>query len=268
MKGNIGNIPVLFVQGKTLPETWEKAVVECWEKGAQIRTEYDKPEDPPSRDCTMTMVIEEPFTEPRIHRAFPGSLEDLAIYCQEVVFGAHDEKWLQQTYTYHKRLFEYEIEGEYIDQINYIVEKLSQVSFSRRAQAITWNAKTDPPTDDPPCLQRVWCRLLEDDKGHYVLNMNTHWRSRDAYKAAFMNIFALTDLQRLISERISEKIGQKVKVGRYLDISDSFHIYGSYFNEFEGFLKTLKSRSFAERTWCSDFAEPFFEEARKKLLEE
>ena len=35
--------------------------------------------------------------------------------------------------------------------------------------------------------------------------MNTHWRSRDAYKAAFMNIF-LTDLQREIATKISEKL--------------------------------------------------------------
>ncbi|MCK7472406.1 MAG: hypothetical protein MZV49_00060 [Rhodopseudomonas palustris] len=37
-----------------------------------IRTEYDKPGDPPSRDCTMLWTVEDPFAEPRIHRAFPG----------------------------------------------------------------------------------------------------------------------------------------------------------------------------------------------------
>jgi thymidylate synthase len=267
-----GQIPTLYVQGRTLPEAWEKAVLACWENGAAIQTEYDRPGDPPSKDCTMMWVTEDPFLEPRLHRAFPGGLEDLEVYRQEVVEGVHDHwiapeegKW---TYTYHKRLFAYEIEGEAIDQINYIIQKLSQAGHSRRAQAITWNPKLDPPTYDPPCLQRVWCRLMPGENGSLVLNMNTHWRSRDAYKAAFMNVFALTDLQRLIAEKIAATTGRSVRVGRYADLVDSFHIYGSYFDEFKGFLSLVEKRDFEQRTWPSDYAEPMFEEARERLKKE
>jgi thymidylate synthase len=267
-----GQIPTLFVTGKNLPEAWENAVLECWRKGAAIRTEYDKPGDPPSRDCTMMWVVEDPFAEPRIHRAFPGGLEDLEIYRQEVVDGVHDHwiapeegKW---TYTYHKRLFAYETEGRTVDQVEYLVDKLSRSGHSRRAQAITWNVSLDPPTDDPPCLQRVWCRLLDDELGRPVLNMNTHWRSRDAYKAAYMNVFALTDLQRILADRIGERLGKSIRVGRYADLVDSFHIYGSYFHDFEGFLKLVEKRSFAERTWDSAYAEPVFAEARERLCRE
>jgi thymidylate synthase len=267
-----GRIPTLCVTGQTLPEAWEKAVLACWEQGAAIRTEYDKPGDPPSRDCTMMWVVEDPFQEPRLHRAFPGGLEDLEVYRQEVVDGVHDHwiapeegKW---TYTYHKRLFAYEIEGETIDQINRIIDKLSRAGHSRRAQAITWNPKLDIPTDDPPCLQRVWCRLLAGDGDALVLNMNTHWRSRDAYKAAFMNAFALTDLQRQIAGEIAGRVGRSVRVGRYADISDSFHVYGSYFGEFRGFLSLVEKRSFEERTWPSAYAEPMFAEARLRLKKE
>jgi thymidylate synthase len=269
---NDGNIPVLNVRGETLPEAWEKAVLACWKQGIAIKTEYDKPEDPPSRDCTMVMVCHDPFQEPRIHRSFPAGLEDLEVYRQEVVNGVHDH-WIKPeegkwTYTYHERLFNYKIQGQVINQIDYIVKKLSETGYSRRAQAITWNVLTDPPTEDPPCLQRVWCRILPDEQGTLVLNMNTHWRSRDGYKAAFMNIFALTDLQKQIAERISKKLKHLVKVGRYVDIADSFHIYGSYFSDFDRFLNTVKNRSFEERTWDSEFAEPMFEDGRKRLEEE
>jgi thymidylate synthase len=267
-----GNIPTLSVSGKNLPEAWEKAVLACWRSGVAIKTEYDKPGDPPSRDCTMLWTVEDPFAEPRIHRAFPGGLEDLEVYRQEVVDGVHDHwicpeegKW---TYTYHKRLFAYEIEGETVDQISALVDKLAQAGHTRRAQAITWNPKLDPPTYDPPCLQRLWCRLLEDDRGELVLNMNAHWRSRDAYKAAYMNVFALTDLQRAIAARLAAKTGRPVRSGRYADLVDSFHIYGSYFNEFEGFLKMVEKRSFEDRTWPSAYAEPMFEEARERLRKE
>lgn len=268
----MGNIPVIKVEGRTLPEVWERAVIAVWERGIPIKTEYDRKDDPPSRDATMIMVIQEPLGEPRIHRAFPAGLEELEVYRQEVVNGVHDHwinpqegKW---SYTYHQRLFSYEVGGELIDQINYIIEKLSQKGYSRRAQAITWNPEVDPSAEDPPCLQRLWLRLVQNKEGKPVLNMNTHWRSRDGFKAAFMNIFAFTELQKWIADCISRKVEEEVFIGRYVDISDSFHIYGAYYQDFEGFLKTIKTRSFEERTWNTRFAEPFFQEGRKRLEEE
>ncbi|MBI5144361.1 MAG: hypothetical protein HZA30_04765 [Candidatus Omnitrophica bacterium] len=268
----MNEIPVIKVQGKTLPEAWEKAVIATWKDGLKIKTEYDKPEDPPSRDCTMVIVIDEPMKEPRIHRAFPGGLEDLEVYRQEVVLGIHDHwinpkdgKW---TYTYHQRLFDYEIGKKRINQIDYVIKKLAKVPYSRRAQAITWNPKIDPETDDPPCLQRLWCRLVETDDKKYTLNMNTHWRSRDAYKASFMNIYALTDLQKYIAQEASKTLNCDCLVGRYVDISDSFHIYGSYFEEFEKFLKMVDERAFGDRTWPTEFARPFFEDAITKIKNE
>jgi len=265
------DIPVIKVGGRTLPEAWEKAVIATWRDGLDIKTEYDKKEDPLSKDCTMVMVVDEPMREPRIHRAFPGGLEDLEVYRQEVVDGIHDHwinpkdgKW---TYTYHQRLSSYPVEGGRIDQIGLIVDKLKTTPYSRRAQAITWDPGTDPATDHPPCLQRIWFRLVESPNG-YILNMNTHWRSRDAYKASFMNIFALTDLQRLIAERLSSAMRNFVTVGRYVDISDSFHIYGSYAEEFKKFLKTVGERTFEDRTWSTEFAKPFFEEAAVRLEKE
>ena len=78
-----GNIPVITIQGKTLPEVWEKSLTETWEKGMPIKTQYDKPDDPASRDVTAILVIEEPFAEPRIHKNFPAGLENLEIYRQE-----------------------------------------------------------------------------------------------------------------------------------------------------------------------------------------
>jgi thymidylate synthase len=259
-------IPVLKVEGETIPEVWENAVLRCWEQGVRIRTEYDRQSDPSSRDCSMVMVIRDPMGEPRIHRAFPGGLGDLEIYRLEVVDGIHDSwinpeegKW---SYTYHERLFSYPEAGERIDQIEYMIGKLVDAPYSRRAQAITWKVMTDRLVGDPPCLQRLWCRLTGGESG-MTLNMNAHWRSRDAYKAAFMNLFALTDLMRVIGEDLEARTGVTVKLGRYAEFVDSFHIYGSYFSEFEGFLGTVEKRSFEERVWTTEFAQPFFDEARR-----
>jgi thymidylate synthase len=275
-----GNVPVLSVVGETIPLAYERAIKEVWEKGVSVRTEYDRPEDPPSRDATVMITVEQPFGQPRFHRAFADGLGGLSEYVMEVVHGAHDY-WVKPkeeilkgvestdtrwTYTYHKRLFEYEIEGRVVDQIAYMVDRLSKTPYTRRAQGITWNTKLDTPTDDPPCLQRIWGRLIEDEGGELVFNMNTHWRSRDLYKAWFENVIAMTTLMRKIAERISEKASRPIRLGRYVDISDSLHIYGSYFRDLEGdaergvrsFFDLLESRSFEERTWTSDFVRPHF----------
>ena len=279
------DIPVISIVADCLPEAWEKAVLAVWDRGVKIKTEYDKPENPPSKDATVIVTIAEPFREPRIHKNFPGGPAELEAYRQEVVNGIHDHwidaaagKW---TYTYHERLFAYcPVENirdpnspkpfAPVNQIQYIINALSGVAHTRRAQAITWMPTADPQTDDPPCLQRVWCRLVTDRAGQLSLNMNTHWRSRDLYKAWFMNVYAITSLQRIIAEQISQKTGGAVTVGRYVDISDSLHIYGSYFDEAAIEVEKMRRSSFTERAWES--THPAFEmmtqEARENLAKD
>jgi thymidylate synthase len=83
-----------------------------------------------------------------------------------------------------------------------------------------------------------------------------------------MNAFALTDLQRGIAEQIAERMGRPVHVGSYTDISDSFHLYGSYFAEFEPELKKMRDDpDYTKRAWRSDHpaALMMFEETREKL---
>ncbi|MGD2174228.1 MAG: thymidylate synthase [Candidatus Brocadiaceae bacterium] len=283
MAGGDGAIPVLSVAGQNVPEAWERAVLAVWDNGVAVRTEYDKPGDPPSLDATVTVVVRDPLGEPRIHKNFPGGPAELEVYRQEVVEGIHDHwiapregKW---TYTYHQRLFAYRPladlmnpdEGPQfppVNQIEYIIEKLAAVPYSRRAQAVTWIPHCDPETDDPPCLQRLWARLLRGEEG-FRLNVNTHWRSRDLYKAWFMNVYALTDLQRLIAERLADLLGEPVGCGRYVDVSDSLHIYGSYRDEeLEREIEKMKSLPYTDRAWDSSTLEPMFEEAREKLAED
>jgi thymidylate synthase len=120
---------------------------------------------------------------------------------------------------------------------------------------------------DPACLQSLWCRITEE-KGEPVLSMNVRFRSNDAYKAAFMNIFALVQMQKRIAERISELSGKPVQIGRYCHLADSYHIYGSYFKEFESrFLGSLAKRTFEQRTLRYEDLREIMEAARPAIRE-
>jgi len=263
---SFGHVPVLSVTADCLPDAWEKAVVAVFDNGLEIKTEYDRTDDPASKDATVMITVNEPFAEPRIHKNFPGGPIELEAYRQEVVDGIHDHwidpaagKW---TYTYHERLKAYcpvenlrnaETPKPFgkVNQIDYIIESLSDVSHTRRAQAITWMPTADTLTDDPPCLQRIWCRLVANADGSESLNMNTHWRSRDLYRAWFMNAYAMTELQRLIAERIAAKRNKEIKVGRYVDICDSLHLYGSILKAAEIEVEKMRDGKFESRSWAT-----------------
>ena len=261
-----------------LPMAWERAVIACWESGESFPTEYDRPGDPNSRDVCALIHVTRPFEEPRIHRAFPGGLDDLEKYRAEVLYGVHDH-WIDPAagkweYTYHQRLFEYAVPSAGLfDQIAHVVEKLKRVPHTRRAQAVTWQVWNDMTIDDPACLQRLWFRIETPAAGADAgaspgpaggprLHLSAHIRSNDAFKAAFMNMYAFTELQRVVAEQLG------VEPGEYIHVADSFHIYGSYFEEFRKFLATVDARPPDQRVYTTEFAREFFAEGCDALLAE
>jgi len=265
-----------MVQGDCIARAWENALLELFRSGCDIKTQYDKLGDPPSKDATMIVTVLDPLAEPMIHRDFPGGFEELEEYAMEVCEGIKDHcvrdpndpldtRW---EYTYHQRLFRYEVPSlPPIDQIERLCQKLAETSHTRRAQAITWKVWEDGSCYDPACLQSVWCRIT-DQGGQPVLSMNVRFRSNDAYKAAFMNMFALTHLQAKIAARIAELSGRPIKLGRYCHMADSFHIYGSNLREFEArFMGAIQKRTFERRTMRYEDVREIMEAARPAILE-
>ena len=135
-----------------------------------------------------------------------------------------------------------------IDQIETMCQQLAATGYTRRAQAITWKVWEDAQCYDPACLQSIWCRIIEQE-GVLWLSMNVRFRSNDAYKAAFMNMFALVQLQQRIASRVAAAHGPRSPAGRYCHMADSYHVYGSNMAEFQArFLGAMASRDFAGRT--------------------
>jgi thymidylate synthase len=272
----MSGIPVLSVEGDCIARAWENSLLALYYSGGDVRTEYDKPGDPPGKDATMLITVHDPLAEPMIHRDFPGGFEDLAEYVMEVCEGIKDHlvrdpgdpadtRW---EYTYHQRLFGYRVPGlAPLDQIEKLCRQLAEAPHTRRAQAITWKVWEDNSCFDPPCLQSLWCRITPGGEGP-VLNMNVRFRSNDAYKAAMMNIFALVQLHERIAARVSELSGTPLGVGRYCHVADSYHVYGSDLAEFQArFLGAIRKRSFQQRTFRYADVREMMEEARPRILE-
>jgi thymidylate synthase len=241
------NIPVLHVCENSLAAAHERALVTLHEQGARFKTQYDKPGDPLSLDCTMNITVLDPLSEPMIHKAFPGGIESLREYVMEVC-GAKDH-WVKNMndpadtrweYTYHGRLISYgtwqeKREGKSvraggfdINQIEGVIAKLVRQPFTRQAQMITWMPNIDLECYDPPCLQSLWYRLMEDEEEKaWYLNCNVRFRSNDAWGASFMNMFGFVMFNRdVIAAEVARRTGKTIKLGRLNWQADSYHIYG------------------------------------------
>lgn len=264
------NIPVLTVSGRTLSEAYENGLVELYRSGARIKTQYDQPGDPPSIDSTMNITVLEPLTDPMIHKAFPGGIEDLKEYTMELdgakdhwvknINDPNDTRW---EYTYHGRLVAYgawrELVGGKsqqagffsINQIDAVIEKLTQQPYTRQAQMITWMPNLDNDCFDPPCLQSLWYRIMEDHAGVWWLNCNVRFRSNDAWGASFMNMFGFIHFNKdVIAAGVAKKTGRTVELGRMNWHADSYHIYGRDIESARQMLfDRLETVSFESRTF-------------------
>ncbi len=149
-----------------------------------------------------------------------------------------------------------------IDQIQYVIDALAKSPHTRRALVSIWKPWEDAGIDDPACLQQLWFRVFDDE---LVLSITI--RSNDAYKAAFMNMYVFTDVQRMVAEELSKRLGREIRVGQYTHYANSFHIYGSYFDEFKGFLSSVAKRPWDQRTYRSDdpTVQAIIEETQQKI---
>lgn len=283
------NIPVLSVTENTLAEAYEKALVELYNNGIEFKTQYDKPDDPLSIDSTMNITVLEPFEDPMIHRAFPGGIDNLKEYVMELsgakdhwIKNMNDSKDTRWEYTYHGRIAEYGSWKELVDgksenaghfsinQIDSVITKLINQPFTRQAQMITWMPNLDNTCFDPPCLQSLWYRILEDEDGVWWLNSNIRFRSNDAWGASFMNMFGFINFSKnLIADPIAERTGKVVKLGRMNWQADSYHIYGKDIQTAKQLLfDRIDSLSFPDRTFNfkDDFIQDMYNDAEKLII--
>lgn len=189
------------------------------------------------KEISMTICIEEPLAEPMISKLFIGGPRELEQYRQEVLDGILDFEidkgnW---TYTYHDRIVNYPIDNTIkapnqnsLNQIDFVINELKRNPSSRRAVMLIRDPSVDAFDADPACLQHIQY-LIRDDK----LHCKVLFRSNDACKANFMNMFAFILLQK----RVADTLG--LEMGTYTHRANSFHCYEKDLPMLEGYIKKI-----------------------------
>lgn len=273
------NIPIISITEETLAMAYEKALVQLYQNGTRFKTQYDKEGDPLSIDATANIVVLNPLKDPMIHKAFPGGISNLREYFLELsglkdswTKNINDPKDTRWEYLYSQRLRKYgkwkeKIDGKSkeagyfeVDQIESMIEKLIKQPYTRQSQAITFMPNIDIDAYDMPCLQRIWCRIMEDENGVWCLNTNIHFRSNDSFKAFFYNAFGLIIfVKTFILDEIAKRTNRKIEMGRLCWMADSWHVYGKDIEELEKrLLDKIETTKFEDRVY--NFYDPMIQE--------
>ncbi|MCL2096692.1 MAG: thymidylate synthase [Oscillospiraceae bacterium] len=249
----------IFVSGKSLPEAYHSALKELYENGEIVDCpDYDQKQ----KECSMTVFVENPTSEPRISRLIIGGAHEIQQYEMELLdgildfmIGADENVW---EYTYHDR---------YKYQIPFILSELKRNAYSRRAVMNIRDFEIDSSNDDPACMQSIQY-FIRDNKINKKpeLHCKILFRSNDLPEAFFYNAFALIRLQ----ERIAAELG--IDVGTYTHRSNSMHCYEKDFDLIAGYIKGMNERSLDSLTYNyeEDFKEIMLEEIPSilKMVEE
>ena len=198
-----------YVIGDTLPEAYHHALFSLRMSGRVVDcSDYNTR----CKELPMTIEVRYPLKEPMISRLIPCGPEMLQEYCMEMIDGIKDfeverGKW---AYTYHERI---------APQIPRIIEMLERDRSTRQAY-IAVRRESDIYLDDPPCLTSIHYMIRPSAKHpDGQLECKVLFRSNDAVKATYMNMYALIRLQEVIAVELG------VPVGTYVHRANSFHAY-------------------------------------------
>jgi thymidylate synthase len=235
----------ILVSGKSLTEAYHKAILELHRRGEVTDCpDYGQKQ----KECTMTMEVLEPLSEPMVTKLFIGGHADLQQYVMEVLDGILNFRigsgW---DYTYNSRISE---------QLPFVYGELRRNPFSRRAviDVRDWKHDTKPGNTSPACLQHIQF-FVRGGKLHMKILM----RSNDAPEATYMNAFAFIMLLR----RTAGILGYEV--GSYTHRANSFHCYEKDFKLLESYARSIGSGETITYEY-QDFYRELMEESIPEIL--
>jgi len=192
-----------FIRARTVQDAWYRGLELIYNRGRTITDERESS----TKELLDLVVVVEDLEHDRIPAGFGWSEDRLIEYAEQLMEDdAHGFE-----YTYGQRLRAW---GKGIDQIAYVIEKLSASPQSRRACAITWMADVDTQRDEVPCMLVADFKIRDER-----VNLTALFRSHDFAGAYPANLYGLTEVLRHVAK------GAGVRTGVITTMSASAHIY-------------------------------------------
>ena len=194
-----------YIRASTPVDGWTRVVRKIMDSGMERKDERGMK----TKWCDNLMV--------HVSKPLENRVTDLYPFSEKVLKEKYATQLLTPDrmdfdYTYGERLNAWG-DGQ-INQIEYIIHKLSSNPHSRRAVATTWDPRKDTESEEVPCLN------------HFVFMTRDNWldlsvmiRSNDMYGAWLANVYALGDLLAHVVERVN------LEVGAITTLSVNAHIY-------------------------------------------
>ena len=237
-------IPHVYVQGENLVEAYHKSILGLNYHGAVVQCPDWNTE---CVEIFLNAEIMHPLQEPVISGLSICDPYSLEKYRMEMLDGLID--WAVpalEPYTYHQRI------GAQEDAA---IHDLLRSKDSRRA-AITIRYPNDGEMDDAPCLQHIQYMIRDEKLDAFVL-----FRSNDAVKAAYMNMFAIAMMQA----RVAEKLG--VECGSLTYTANSYHCYQRDWPTLRGYVRAIEGGSPPTYNYAGDWQE-MMDGERERILED
>lgn len=238
--------PTYLIEETDFRNAWAKQIRNCMRGGLEIVANSKAKNPIMTKDINSIIVLTgnaiNQIHDRELHPQFPTKGQHLEEYIKTFTYeylekhlSLSDKDESKFEYLYIERLAHYR-NGE-MDQVRMMCDKLRKNGINRQTQMITWEPVKDfpmyvPEEHNPPCLQRVWIRVLEEpvfiDSDDYlgyevlipgVVEIHLTWRSRDGFSAWMSNIIAIV---HMLEEYVLRK---RYIIVKFVDYVDAFHIY-------------------------------------------
>jgi thymidylate synthase len=194
-----------YIRASTPVDGWTRVVRKIMDAGMERKDERGMK----TKWCDNLMVHVSRPLENRVTDSYPFSEKVLKEkYATQLLTPDR----MDFDYTYGERLNAWG-DGE-VDQIKYIIDKLSSNPNSRRAVATTWDPRKDTQSEEVPCLNH----LVFMTRGN-LLDLSVMIRSNDMYGAWLANIYALGELLTHVAKNAD------LEIGTITTLSVNAHIY-------------------------------------------
>lgn len=233
---------VFYISKDNVRDAWLSAVAQVLYNGDDIKTEYDKPEDPASKDATVLIEISEPMKNPIMRRdkilsikskygnsyEVYGCIADTYLigsiqsgYIEEILEGVNDhyiwDSGVSFPYSYHDRIYKYKpFSLEDTIHVDYDLEIVDK-EFVKKHQKLREAEKVKETSDSV-----IWKlkNLVEFDLDKNI----SEQIGIEKIPIGIINFPKINQIEYIIQKLKSKPYSRRAQASTWRPLVDPFHI--------------------------------------------